>query len=381
MSSIMSVDEQIVRIVDSVRKLAATVDGASSEGAAAERHVDVVVQSTVLLSDTVERTSGSLQLLTESIKQVGVAAEHEEALARDALSAAVVGRDAVDRIASAMSQIQERFDAVGTTVLRLSDRSDAIGEVVRVIDEVTRATRLLSINAAIIASQAGEQGSGFSVVADGVRALASETAVSTNRITDLITSVQIDIQQAVDAVASGQKAVGAGEQLSKEAGQRLRAIIESAGQAEMTVREIATASRDQVSRVDLLAVAVSEVHNATQRISSIANSQRQVQQKVAQALDEVRSVCTDVRTATIAQRKDSRTITTAVQAMTGRLQTIAHASEVQSRERNQIEKALSVFEGAAQGNVEHARQLGDVMSRLADRLEQLQDQLSTFRVA
>jgi methyl-accepting chemotaxis protein len=136
-----------------------------------------------------------------------------------------------------------------------------------------------------------------------------------------------------------------------------------------------------VSRVDLLAVAVSEVHNATQRISSIANSQRQVQQKVAQALDEVRSVCTDVRTATIAQRKDSRTITTAVQAMTGRLQTIAHASEVQSRERNQIEKALSVFEGAAQGNVEHARQLGDVMSRLADRLEQLQDQLSTFRVA
>jgi methyl-accepting chemotaxis protein len=381
MSSIMSVDEQIVRIVDSVRRLSATVDGASSEGAAAERHVDVVVQSTVLLSDTVERTAGSLQLLTESIKQVGVAAEHEEALARDALSAAVVGCDAVDRIAGAMSQIQERFDAVGTTVLRLSDRSDAIGEVVRVIDEVTRATRLLSINAAIIASQAGEQGSGFSVVADGVRALASETAASTSRITDLITSVQVDIQQAVDAVASGQKAVGAGEQLSKEAGQRLRAIIDSAGQAEMTVREIATASRDQVSRVDLLTVAVSEVHNATKRISSIASSQRQVQQKVAQALDEVRSVCADVRTATIAQRKDSRTITTAVQAMTGRLQTIAHASEVQSQERNRIEKALSVFEGAAQGNVEHARQLGDVMSRLADRLEQLQDQLSTFRVA
>ena len=380
MGSIVSVDEQIGRIVDNVHQLSTTVDGASLEGAAADRHVEVVVQSTQQLSATVQRTTESLQLLTESIKHVETAAEQEESLARAALAAAVIGRDAVDRIVGAIGDIRERFDAVGGSVQRLSDRSDAIGEVVAVIDEVTRATRLLAINASIIASQAGEQGAGFGVVAERVRALALETAASTGRITGLIGSVQTDIRQAVDAVISGQKAVGTGEQLSNEAGERLRAIIESTGQAETTVRVIATASRDQVARVDVLASAVSEVSHATNRISTVAEAQQMVQQKVANALDAVRGVCANVRTATEAQRRDSRSMTAGVKAMTARLQAIAQASEVQGQERGRIESALGVFEGAAEGSVEHARRLGEVMNRLADRLEQLQGQLSTFRV-
>jgi methyl-accepting chemotaxis protein len=380
MSSIVSVDEQIARIVDNVHKLSETVNGASLEGASAERHLDVVIQSTVQLSDTVKETSGSLQLLTESIKQVEVAAKQGEALSREALAAAVAGRDAVDRIGGVVSEVRERFDGIGGTVLRLSDRSDAIGEVVRVIEEVTGATRLLGINASIIASQAGAQGSGFGVVAERVRSLALETSASTSRITALIASVQADIRLAVDGVVSGQQTVTASEQLSKEAGERLRKIIESAGQAETTVREIAAASRDQVSRVDLMAAAVREVSHAAVRISSVADAQRKVQEKVAHALDDARSVCSDVRTATEAQRRDSRTITAAVKVMTNRLQAIARASEGQAHERTRIEGALGVFEGAAAGNAENARQLGEVMGRLADRLEQLQEQLSTFRV-
>jgi methyl-accepting chemotaxis protein len=380
MSSIVSVDEQIARIVDNVHKLSETVNGASLEGASAERHLDVVIQSTVQLSDTVKETSGSLQLLTESIKQVEVAAKQGEALSREALAAAVAGRDAVDRIGGVVSEVRERFDGIGGTVLRLSDRSDAIGEVVRVIEEVTGATRLLGINASIIASQAGAQGSGFGVVAERVRSLALETSASTSRITALIASVQADIRLAVDGVVSGQQTVTASEQLSKEAGERLRKIIESAGQAETTVREIAAASRDQVSRVDLMAAAVREVSHAAVRISSVADAQRKVQEKVAHALDDARSVCSDVRTATEAQRRDSRTITAAVKVMSNRLQAIARASEGQAHERTRIEGALGVFEGAAAGNAENARQLGEVMGRLADRLEQLQEQLSTFRV-
>jgi septation ring formation regulator EzrA len=126
---------------------------------------------------------------------------------------------------------------------------------------------------------------------------------------------------------------------------------------------------------------VNEVHHATHQIGSVANAQLDVQRKVARALDEVRTVCADVQSATEAQRRDSRTITLAAKAMTSRLQAVAHASDVQSRERNRIERALDIFEGAAQGNVENARQLGDVMRRLANRLEQLQTQLAAFRVA
>jgi septation ring formation regulator EzrA len=101
---------------------------------------------------------------------------------------------------------------------------------------------------------------------------------------------------------------------------------------------------------------------------------------VALAIDKVRSVGEDVRTSIQAQQKDSRIMTAAVRAMTSRLRAIAEAIEAQNRERNRIEGALGVFEGAAQASVERARQLGEVVRTLSERLEQLERQLGDFRV-
>ncbi len=378
--SILSLDRQIGRIAGSVHSLTETIDGAAIEGDHMAQQVGAVAQSTLQLTQNVEKTSGSLRLLTESIQEVASSALQGEALAHEALAAARAGRDAVDETIGSIREIQERFGAVGEAVLRLAHRSEAIGEVVRVIDEVAGATRLLAVNASIISSEAREHGTGFGVVADRVRSMASETTASTSQITDLIASVQGDILLAVKAVESGKETVGAGERRSREAGARLRAIIESAGQAEKTVQQIAEASRDQALRVDLVTAAVTEVHEATNRISMAAAAQRAAQQKVALAIEKVRSVGDDVRTSTEAQRQDSRAMTAAVRAMTSRLQVIAQASEAQSRERDRIQGALGVFEGAAQGGVEHARQLDDVMRTLTERLKQLQKELGAFRV-
>jgi methyl-accepting chemotaxis protein len=264
--------------------------------------------------------------------------------------------------------------------LRVSRRSAAIGDVVRVIDEVTRATRLLAINASIISSEAGDQGKGFAVVADRVRAMASNTAASTTQITDLVASVQADIRHAVEAVHSGQETVRSGEERSREAGVRLQAIIDGAGEAEKTVQKIARASRDQASRVGLVVAALTEVHEATTRISSAADAQRNAQQTLGVALAKVRSVGNDVRASTEYQQRDSRAVTAAVRGIIGRLRGIAQSSDAQSRERNRIQDALVVFEDTANGSVERSRQLGETMRILSERLEQLQDHLSAFRV-
>ena len=378
--AILRLDRQIGRIAGNVHTLTETIDGAAREGDQMEEQVGAVAASTTQLSQNVEKTSGSLRLLTRSIQEVSSSAGQGEALAREALAAAKAGCDAVDETIGSIREIQERFGAVGDAVLRLAHRSEAIGEVVRVIEEVAGATRLLAVNASIISSEAREHGTGFGVVADRVRSMAAETTASTGQITDLIASVQADIRLAVEAVESGQETVLAGERRSTEAGARLRAIIDSAGEAEKTVQRIADASRDQALRVDMVTAAVMEVHDATQRISAAAQAQRDAQQKVAVAIAKVRSVGDDVRTSTEAQRQDSRAMTNAVRAMTSRLQTIAQASEAQNRERDRIQGALGVFEGAAQGSVEHARQLDDVMRTLSERLEQLQRQLAAFRI-
>lgn len=379
-TSIVSLDRHIDQIVHSLRTLSATIDSALVHVDEAQQQVVAVAGSTSDLGQNVERTNDSLRVLIDSINGVAERAEHSRSLARDALGAAEAGRTAVDETIGATQAIQRSFIAVGSAVDALASRSEAIGEVAGVIERVMHATRLLGLNASIIASEAGEHGKRFGVVADRVRSMATETASSIEQITKLVVSVQFDIRGAVEAVRFGQRTVHAGERCSADAGVRLRAIIGSSGEAERTVQEIADATRDQALRVRAVQVALSEVRVATGRIETAVDTQRRAQHNMGISISQVRTVGEDVRSSTEAQQAHSQAMTAAVHAMTGRLQAITQAIDAQNQERDRIQGSLGVFEGASKSSVEFARQLGDVVKTLGDRLEQLERELAAFHV-
>ena len=83
-------------------------------------------------------------------------------------------------------KIREEVFSTAKIVGRLGDMSVDIGKIVEVINGISDTTNLLSLNAAILAAQAGEHGKGFAVVADEVKGLAERTAVSTKEIEELI---------------------------------------------------------------------------------------------------------------------------------------------------------------------------------------------------
>jgi methyl-accepting chemotaxis protein len=379
-TSIVSLDRHIEQIVHSLRKLSATIQSALVHVEETQQQVVSVGGNTAELGLNVDRTNDSLRVLIDSITGVAERAEHSRSLAREALAAAEAGRSAVDETIGATQAIQRSFIAVGAAVDALAGRSEAIGEVASVIERVMHATRLLGLNASIIASEAGEHGKRFGIVADRVRSMATETASSIEQITKLVGSVQSDIREAVEAVQVGQETVHAGERCSADAGVRLRAIIGSSGEAERTVQEIANATRDQTERVRAVQAALSEVRVATDRIASAVDTQRRAQHNMGIAIAQVRSVGEDVRSSTEAQQAQSQAMTAAVRAMTGRFHAIASAIEAQNLGRDRIEGSLGVFEGASRSSVEFARQLGDVVKTLGDRLKQLERALATFRV-
>jgi methyl-accepting chemotaxis protein len=146
-----------------------------------------------------------------------------------------------------MSRIAENVQQSAKTVETLGVRSDQIGAIIGTIEDIADQTNLLALNAAIEAARAGEQGRGFAVVADEVRALAERTTRATREISVMIKAIQAETKGAVAAMEQGVHQVENGTVEAAKSGEALRDILDQVNDVAMQVSQIATAAEQQTA--------------------------------------------------------------------------------------------------------------------------------------
>lgn len=120
------------------------------------------------------------------------------------------GKAALAQAAGQMSIIERAAEESRGLLASLSEQSIAVGQIVKVITNIARQTKLLALNASIEAARAGEEGRGFQIVALSVRDLATQATQAAESITALIAEIQAQTATAASAVERGGTQVAAG---------------------------------------------------------------------------------------------------------------------------------------------------------------------------
>lgn len=192
-----------------------------------------------------------------------------------ASSSTAIVQETINGMQSIASHVRETSEIIDS----LGVRSEQIGQIIETISDIADQTNLLALNAAIEAARAGEQGRGFAVVADEVRALAERTTRATREITGMISNIQKETRQAVGCMEEGVKEVESGSNASIRSGQALNSIREEVGEVTVKIDQIATAAEQQTAATAVINEHIGQISDS---IRGTAQEATAVEESAAQ---------------------------------------------------------------------------------------------------
>ncbi|WP_017479270.1 methyl-accepting chemotaxis protein [Pseudomonas sp. PAMC 26793] len=196
-------------------------------------------------NDEIQQAATAVNQMTAAVDEVARNAVSTSEASRQANAEADDGRLQVDQAVSGMSSMVSEINDSTQAVVDLAVQVREIAKVVDVIRGIADQTNLLALNAAIEAARAGEQGRGFAVVADEVRALAHRTQSSTVDIENMIGTVQLGADGAVAAMNKSLTLANNTQTMAQNAGEALQRITHSVAKINERNLVIASASEEQ----------------------------------------------------------------------------------------------------------------------------------------
>jgi len=263
-----SLSDMLGGLRDMVRITAGSSQAIAEESQHIASESERVAQNTRLQSDAAAAMAAAMEQLAVSSNHIS---ENARETQKDSLHAIDLATEGEQRTLSRIAEIRQVSTAVGSATERIRQlvaRADEIGAVATVIKDISSQTNLLALNAAIEAARAGEQGRGFAVVADEVRALAERTSNATVQIETMIETIQTDTSSAVSAMESAAPQVERGVEFSETIANSLRSIREGSAHALEHIRSVVDATQEQSQASNTLATQVEHVAQMAERTST-----------------------------------------------------------------------------------------------------------------
>lgn len=257
--------DQMRGLVRAIRDTALQVASSAQETQSTAMHL---ADSSEHQAQEIAGASAAINEMAVSIDQVSSNAAESASVAERSVAIAKKGTEVVQNTIHGMDTIREQIQETSKRIKRLGESSQEIGDIVSLINDIADQTNILSLNAAIQASMAGDAGRGFAVVADEVQRLAERSSAATKQIEALVKTTQTDTNEAVISMEHTTAEVVRGARLAQDAGVALEEIETVSMNLADLIQNISNASRQQ----SLSAGHISNTMNVIQEITSQTSS-------------------------------------------------------------------------------------------------------------
>lgn len=329
----------------------------------------------------VEDTSASVEEIGASIKEVE---EHAADSARLAENVRTITSDtgmlAVVNAVEGMEKITAEVNASSEIVRQLGMRSKDIEKVLSVIKEVTERTNLLSLNAAILASQAGEYGKSFSVVAEEISALSDRTATSTREISEIVKSIQKDIKSAVSSIDNTKGKVEAGNTLVMKVGDTLKNALTEAGKSTEMTQAIKRATEEQSVGLRQITTAIDGIRNMIKNITLSTAEEVKSLGYLMNNVTNVKKVADVSKSATEEQAAGIRIISKNLELANDRIIHINGATVDHKTLNDEVIKAMNTIDSLGKSIINDMEDVSSSLNSLSEEIDILKNELGVFKI-
>ncbi|EHR6433875.1 methyl-accepting chemotaxis protein [Vibrio parahaemolyticus] len=243
---IHNTQEKSMQLTASTDNMHRELEGVMEQFHAQTDHTASMATAVQQMVATIGEISESTSVAVEGVHQAATNAEQ--------------GRSVVEMTVTNVGQLTGILSNSQQSIGSLNQHVDKIGGAVNIIQDIAEQTNLLALNAAIEAARAGEQGRGFAVVADEVRALASRTHQSTEEITRVVMDIQAQMSMVVSDIdqcnEQGQQTLSASEQLDAS----LQQIITDMHAIQGNSERIASAIEEQGTVMNQVSDSITELN-------------------------------------------------------------------------------------------------------------------------
>lgn len=286
-SSSLNMNDKVKQATDSITQISKTIDeialGASEQVAETQKSVDKMEE----LSEHIAAVSSSYHDIIQETESVTNLNKEGLYIVNSLREKTADYNDSSDKILSAVENL--------TTTIK------NIGLFVDSIQNIAGQTNLLALNAAIEAARAGESGRGFAVVADEIRKLAEDSKKSAEDIKNMMSNIQNDSQQAIDAMRSMKNiseeqliTVEQTESSFNKIAKSIESIIAKIDNTNDAINHMEALRNESISTIKNTAAVSEQAAAASEELAATIESQLEIFNAMSKSAEELSDLAKDM---------------------------------------------------------------------------------------